>query len=552
MSGVVYVAVGGADEIGMNMYLYGWGEGRDRKWIVVDCGIAFGDPDRTPGVETMSPDPVFLAETGQSVEAIFITHGHLDHLGALGDLWPRLGKPPIYATTFAAEVAREVMSESAGGEAASITVVADSAPVQAGPFTVGFHRVVHSIPDSALLSIRTPEGLIVHSGDFRTPAPAGSGEEAVLRAFGDEGVICLNCESTNIFEPGDDRFEEDLLPRLIEVIGGCDGAVAATTFASNVHRLRTLARAGNACGRRIIVVGRSMRRMLEIAGRTGVAEGMPEWSTEVDNAGNRAELLYLVTGSQGEPRSALARVAEGSHPELRLVPGDTVLLSSSIIPGNERAVHRVLNALAIQGVEAVEGEAEGLHVSGHAGHLGLRRLYELLRPRAAVPIHGEPRHLRRHAMLAREWGAARTLIARNGVPVRIEADALTAGTPLACRRLYREGKLLLPEGQGVIRERRRMSDAGHVAVSIVFDERGVLLVPPRVETRGAPGAETEFGEGLAEAIENAAERALETLSRRGRLEEESVIVAIRRAVNRVARDRWGKRPEITVMPSYLE
>ncbi len=545
---VEFVAVGGADEIGMNMYLYGRSTGGRRQWIAVDCGVAFGDPESTPGVETLVPDPRFLHRPEEEVAAIFLTHGHEDHVGAIGELWPRLGRPPVYATGFASEVAKRKMEEA--GAPGEVTAVGPGQTVRAAGFEVAYYPVVHSIPEAMLLAIRTPEGVIVHSGDFRVAA-AGGAEAAALRKLGDEGVICLACESTNIFEPGEELAEEDLLPRLEEAMEGCGGAVAATTFSSNVQRMRTLAQAAAACGRETVVVGRSMLRMLEAARVSGCDGGFPPWQERPSPGRRREEVFYLVTGSQGEPRSALSRAARSDHRDLRLAAGDTVIYSSSVVPGNEIHVHRVHNELARMGVRVVDGESNGLHVSGHAGYRELGRLYELLQPAAAIPIHGEPRHLLEHAARAREWGARDVEIVRNGVTVEIDGQGLRRGEEIDCGRMYRDGKLLVAEGKGVMKSRRQMQNAGHVTVGLMVDGDGDLTAAPKVMMRGLPWSdepENALARRIAEDVEHTAGQMA------GRLHpgSEALERAVVRTVRKAARDMWGKQPEVTVMAQTVK
>lgn len=548
---ITFVAVGGTDEIGMNFYMYGCGPRGRRRWIVVDCGIAFGDAETTPGVETMLPDPRFLQDGADEVAGIVLTHAHEDHIGAIGELWPRLGRPPIYATTFAAEVARRKLTE-AGEATEGIMELATRAPTTIGDFEIEFYQVVHSIPDANLLAIRSPAGLIVHSGDFRVAAEAGSAEEAALRELGADGVICLVCESTNIFEPGESMSEADLLPRIQGLMAGCKGLVVATTFASNVERLRTLAQAAVACGRKVVVVGRAMRNMLSVAATTATVPDMPEWEMEMPRNEPASKLLCLATGSQGEPRAALSRMAFDPNPEVELGPRDLVLFSSSTVPGNERQVHRVQNALVRRGARVVDGEVARIHVSGHAGYEELGRLYELLRPHSAIPIHGEPRHLVEHERRAREWGAAVVHVPTDGEAVRIGADGLTPDGPLECGRYYREAKLILPEGRGVIRERRRMAECGHIAIAITLDERGSMLTEPVVYSRGAPHDDESWPDTLENMIAEEVAVAVRRMPDRRRTDSEELDKNVYKAAMRVARERWGRRPLITVLSNYVD
>lgn len=540
---VEFVAVGGTGEIGMNMYLYGqYLDGR-RQWIAVDCGIAFGDPESTPGVETLVPDPRFLDGPNEKVAAVFLTHGHEDHVGAIGELWPRLGRPPIFATAFAAEVAKRKLEEA--GESGQVSVVEVGKAVRAAGFEVTYYPVVHSIPEAMLLAICTPEGIIVHSGDFRAAA-ASEPEARSLRQLGDEGVICLACESTNIFEPGDDLAEEDLLPRLKEAIDGCGGAVVATTFSSNVQRMRTLAKAAVACGREVVVVGRSMLRMLEAARAARCDEDFPPWQQIPSPGRPREEVFYLATGSQGEPRSALSRAARSDHRDLKLESGDVVIYSSSVVPGNEIHVHRVHNELALRGIRVIEGESNGLHVSGHAGHHELRKLYSMLRPASAIPIHGEPRHLLEHADRAREWGAADVEIVRNGIAIEIDANGLRRGEEMNCGRMYRDGKLLVPEGKGVVMSRRRMQNAGHTTVAVLVNDDCELEAAPQVAMCGTPWTE-KSSNALEHRIVEEVANVLESMAGRLRPGSEALERAVVQTVRRTTRELWGKQPEVTVM-----
>lgn len=530
----------------MNLYAYGYGTARARGWMLVDCGIGFGHADSTPGVETILPDPRFLAEPENTIDAIFLTHAHEDHIGAMVELWPRLGRPPIVATSFAAAVLRGRFAEASLEPGDALQVVAAGERVEAGAFRVVFHAAVHSIPDAHLLEIRTPLGVLVHSGDFRVAPPPGSDTERALRTLGDAGVLCMACESTNIFEPGSARDEEDLRARIEALIGAAPGLVAATTFSSNIRRMITLAQAAAACGRSVFVVGRAMQRMLGAARDTGFAEGLPPIATEPDRVPRR-DRFYLLTGSQGEGRAALARIAANTHPSLALEKDDLVLYASSTVPGNERAVHRVQNALARRGVRIVEGETAGIHLSGHAGYGEIERLYRLVRPQRAIPIHGEPRHLLEHAARAREWGVADVALVQNGQEVRIAPDGLAETGSLDCGLLYREARLLLPAGRGVIRDRRRMSEAGHVSVALLLDRAGRLRAGPGIATRGAPLTDPAWPDSLEEGIAAAVADALVGLSRRERGDRAMIETCATQAVQRLARRRWGRRPAISVL-----
>ena len=546
-----YVAAGGADEIGMNMYLYGYGSERDCRWIAIDCGINFGDPEMEPGVERILPDPAFLREPGHRLEGVFLTHAHEDHVGAMADLWERLGSPPMFATAFATEVLRRKFGESGPTVRLPLTEAAPGQLLRCGEFEVAFHSVQHSIPDASLLSIRTPAGLIVHSGDFRCVADGETGGTEVLAKLGREGVLCLACESTNIFEPGDELGEEEIGHAVESLAREAKGAVIATTFGSNVRRLQTLAVAARNSNRHVVVIGRAMLRMLDIARSTGMNRSMPRWRGSAPEGVAREHLFFLVTGSQGEARAVMSRISRGSHADISVEAGDLVLFSSSTVPGNERAVHRVHNRLVLRGARVIEGEAAGIHASGHAGTRELRRLYELLKPQFAIPIHGEPRHRVEHAERAREWGAREVVLANNGEEVLISADGAVRGTELACGRLYCEGKLLLPEGFGVMRERRRMAESGHVAVSVVQNARGMLLAPPLIDMRGAPAEDGRLPDTLPDLVAESVEDALDRLSSSRSRDEGEVERAVSSVVRRTTQQYWGRRPLVSVLVTRI-
>ena len=386
----------------------------------------------------------------------------------------------------------------------------------------------------------------MHSGDFRSLSGAGAAGEAVLKALGKEGVLCLACESTNVFEDGDDADEDGIGRGVEELISGVEGAVIATTFGSNVRRLETLARAARNCGRDVVVVGRAMLRMLDIAAATGLSRDMPRWTGSAPEGASRERLFFLVTGSQGEANAVMSRIARGSHSDVSAEPGDCVLFSSSTVPGNEKAVHRVHNRLVLRGARVVEGERLGLHASGHAGKREMRRLYGLLKPQIAIPIHGEPRHRAEHAERAREWGAREAILAGNGEAVEIAPEGAARVGAVDCGRLYCEGKLLLPEGQGVMRERRRMAESGHVAVSVVQNGRGRLLAPPLVDIRGAPAEDPALPNTLADLVGDAVEDVLDRLPPDRSRDEEGVERAVTSAVTRTAQHHWGRRPLVSV------
>ena len=400
---LVYLALGGAGEIGMNCYLYGYGPAGSRRCIMVHLGIGFGDMETSPGVELVLPDIGFIADRAERLDGIFLTHGHEDHVGAIPHLWDRL-QAPLYARSFTAEVVRRKLAER-GMDLGIVNQVALGTRTKAGPFEVEFLPVTHSIPEASSLVIRTPAGSILHTGDFKLdpdPQMGPAVDMAQFEALGQEGVLALACDSTNVFLEGVSGSESEIVPNLVRVIGAAKGAVAATTFASNVARLRTLAVAAAKAGRSVVVAGRAMQRMIEIAVETGHLTDFPRVVSEEDAADiPRENLFYLITGSQGENRAALARIAGGTHPTVSLKEGDTVLFSSKTIPGNEAGIYRLYNRLSENGIDVIDGDMERIHVSGHARRGDLEKIYKAVNPRIGLPLHGEHRHLVEHAKWAK-------------------------------------------------------------------------------------------------------------------------------------------------------
>ena len=407
---LIYLALGGAGEIGMNFYLYGYGPAGKERFIAVDVGVTFPDMDGSPGVDLIMADAAWIAARAARLDGIFITHAHEDHVGALGMLWDRL-RAPVHARRFTAAIARAKM-ERFGQDPREVR---ETPPwphmVEAGPFRVGFMPISHSIPESSSLVIETPAGRVLHTADFKidpTPVVGDAFDEAAFRALGDAGVKAMVCDSTNVFSPRPGRSEATLAEPITALMREAEGLVAATTFASNVARLKTLAEAGRAAGRRVVVLGRAMRTMIQTARDTGVLGDFPATlAPEEAQDFRRGELMLLVTGSQGERRAASAQLSVGRYMGFELQVGDLFLFSSKTIPGNEKSVARILNALSERGVRTVDDSSEAYHVSGHANRPDLATMQDLVRPGAIVPMHGEHRHLSAHAAFAAERGFRR-------------------------------------------------------------------------------------------------------------------------------------------------
>ncbi|WP_299647238.1 ribonuclease J [uncultured Jannaschia sp.] len=549
---LIYLPLGGAGEIGMNAYVYGYGPEGQERLILVDLGIAFPDMDSTPGVDVILPDISWLRDNLDRLEAIFVTHGHEDHVGGVGHLWPEL-RVPVHARRFTANLARRKMVEK--GQDPKVVVTADPFPamIEAGPFRVGFLPVSHSIPESAGLVIDTPAGRIIHTGDFKIDASPVVGEAFDPDLWAEAakpGVRALVCDSTNVFSRHPGRSEAEVAPNLKPLVKAASGMFVATTFASNVARLKSLAEAGEAAGRSICLMGRAMRRMTEAATEEGLLQDFPK-TVSPEDAVNipRENLMLIVTGSQGERRAASAQLSRGKYFGIELTEGDTFLFSSKTIPGNERDVGIIMNNLSELGVDVVTDDDGLYHVSGHANRPDLETIHRLVDPQVVIPMHGEHRHLRAHAKLAESLGRA-GIVAPNGTMLDLSGNAPVVIDHVETGRTYLDGAALVGQFDGVIRDRIRMALNGHVVVALMVDDDGEVLEDTWVDLRGLP----EQGNGaapLAELMEDHLAGVLARVDRRTADDDEKLEDLITRGVRKVAQDEAGKRPEVSVLITRL-
>jgi len=551
---LIYLPLGGAGEIGMNCYVYGYGPEDRERLIVVDLGVTFPDMDSTPGVDLIMADISWLEERRDRIDAIFITHAHEDHIGALGLLWPRL-KVPVYARRFTALLGKLKLEEN-GHPGNTITVVRPRPEtVEAGPFRVQFVPVAHSIPESAALIIDTPAARIVHSGDFKldeTPLVGEGWNPDLFREIAAERPVkALMCDSTNVFSLHPGRSESTLREPIRELIAGASGMVVATTFASNVARLRTLAEAAQAAGRSICLLGRAMKKMVAAAQEAGVLTDFPNTlSVEEALEVPRNSLMLIVTGSQGERRAASAQLSRGKYLGVQMKEGDMFLFSSKTIPGNERDVLRIMNALSEMGVDVVDDTNGLYHVSGHANRPDLEIVHEILKPSFLIPMHGEHRHLRAHARLAEARGI-KAEIATNGMMIDLGGNAPEVAEYIETGRLYLDGSVMVPALGGVVRDRIRMALNGHVVVTLLLDENDEPLGEAWAELMGLPEA-GKTGAALAHTIETELNDFLSRIEDRVRRDDDKLDEAIRRIVRQVSMEEIGKKPEVTVVVSRLQ
>ncbi len=543
---LVFLPLGGSGEIGMNMNLYGFGPPYARKWIMIDCGVMFGDLS-TPGVDLICPDPTFILEERDNLLALILTHGHEDHIGAVGLLAPDF-KCPVYATAFTAKLVDAKLEER--GVKLDMTVIDLGARLRIGPFDIEFVTLTHSIPEPNGVIVRTPLGMVLHTGDWKIDAEPTLGpvtDSPRLMAIGDEGVLAMVCDSTNVLSSGESGSEMRVKESLTKLIAREEGRVAVTTFASNVARVVSICEAAYAADRAVCLLGRSMHRIVGAAREVGLLPAGIKFA-EPEEAGflPREHVLYLCTGSQGEPRAALARIARDDHRDLTLSEGDTVIFSSKIIPGNERGIFALINDLVDLGVKVITEKDAFTHVSGHPNRDELKRMYEWVRPRYSIPVHGEARHLERHADFALTLGVKDAIAPRNGDLIRLAPGEPEVIDEVPAGRWLLDGDLLLPEGASPMRERRKLGVAGAVSVALALDEHGDLAAVPGVAIVGGP-REAPGIDDVRGLVADKAGAAARGLSKKQRLDDEAVELAVTRAVRTVMTGLWGKRPAVAVL-----
>ncbi len=538
---LLFVPLGGAGEIGMNLNLYGFGRPGAHRWMMVDLGITFSD---LPGIDVVMPDPAFIVGHRDRLAGLVLTHAHEDHLGAVPYLWDRL-RCPIFATPFTATVLRAKLAAVGLEDEAEITEVPLGGRFSVGPFDLELITLTHSIPEPNAIAIRTPVGTVLHTGDWKfdpDPVVGPAADEDALGRLGDEGVLAMVCDSTNVFNAGTSGSEADLLESLEALIGASENRVAVACFASNVARLRTIAAAAG--GRDVVLVGRSLRRIDRAARENGYLADVPAFLDEED-AGYlpREKVLLICTGSQGEPRAALTRIAADSHPHVTLDAGDTVILSAKIIPGNETAIARLHNRLVRRGVTVITERDAFVHVSGHPNRDELIRMYQHVRPRITVPVHGEVRHLVEHARLARACQVAVAVVAENGAVVRLDADAAGVVDEVPAGRLAVDGNRVVSMDGALVRGRTRALYNGSATVTVVLEGDGGLVTEVQLSTIGIMEADDAATEDSVLAAVGAA---LGKIPKRARRYDAAVREAVRIAVRAAFRDSVGKKPVTTV------
>jgi ribonuclease J len=543
---LLFVPLGGAGEIGMNMSLYGC----NGKWLMVDCGLTFAD-DTLPGIDLIFPDPSFIEERREDLVGLVLTHAHEDHLGAVAHLWPRLNCP-VYATPFTMYLLQRKLSEAGLLDRVPLHEIAVGGSVDVGDFGVQYIQVTHSIPEAHSLAIETPHGTVVHSGDWKLdpdPLVGPTTDIAGLKAVGDKGVRALICDSTNALSPGRSRSESEVLASLTELFGEISGRIVVTTFASNIARIGSVARAAADNGRSLVVSGRSLHRNIEAAKACGYLLDMPKHLDE-DEAGYLPgdNTVILCTGCQGEPRGAMARIAMHEHRHIHLEKGDTVIFSSKIIPGNEKTIGLVQNRLVYDGLKVITEKDRFVHVSGHPARDELKDYYGLVRPEVAVPVHGEARHLSRHSELATELGIKEAPVIENGDVLRLYPGPVKVIDHVATGRLALDGGQITASDSKTLQSRKRMMFNGIAFVVVVLDNKQKSVMTPRVTIRGV----LDHADSLAEAdlhdkSVEAAEQGLVSMKSDRRGDDSAIFDAVSVSVRRVLKQASkGRRPAVEV------
>nr|WP_294846339.1 ribonuclease J [uncultured Sphingomonas sp.] len=534
---LLFLALGGSGEIGMNVNLYGC----RGKWLMADLGLTFADTDY-PGVELILPDLEFIEQRMGDLVGIVLTHGHEDHIGALPYLAADL-KVPLYATPFTAGLIAGKLEEEGLTGQVQLKIVERDGTIDLNPFRVTYVPLAHSIPEGNGLLIETPHGRVFHTGDWKIddhPVLGHPSSAETMRKIGDKGILALVCDSTNTFQDTASGSESSVHEGLLEQVKKAKGRVLVTTFASNAARLETIGRVAEQAGRKVVVAGRSLDRILKVAKATGYLRDFPDTiSWEEAMRLPKRDVLIIATGGQGEPRAALGRISSGTH-ELKLSEGDTVIFSSKQIPGNEIAIGRIMNALSDLGVLIVTERQAHVHVSGHPGRPELKQMYEWIRPEILVPVHGEIRHMREQARFGLECGIPKAIVQRNGDVVRLSPDGPKKIGEERTGRLVLDGDVILPADGSTVNERRKIAFNGVIAVALAVDGHGKLIGDPVVRMLGVP-----IEEDKSDFIADATDAAARAYSPGG--DPEKVREAVRLAVRRCATLWTGKKPVVEVM-----
>ncbi len=539
---LIFCPLGGSGEIGMNMNLYAFGTEENQKWIIVDMGVTFAD-DSIPGVDLIFPDPGFIIEKKEELLGIILTHAHEDHIGAVAHIWPNL-KCKIYATPFTAVLIQEKFKEKKIDISKHLNIVSLNSKIKLGPFEIDFVTLTHSILEPNGLSITTPAGTILHTGDWKidpNPLIGGSIDEKKLKEIGEKGVAAMICDSTNVFSPGRAGSESDVRESLLKIMQPKTNRILVTSFASNVARMESIFYCAKKTGRSICLVGRSMQRIYKAARKCGYLGNLiePVDSKKVKNI-SKNKILYLATGSQGEPLGAMNRIINGTHQDVFIEKGDCVIFSSKIIPGNEKKLYQLQNLIVKNDIEIITEENAFVHVSGHPNRDDLKDMYNWVKPKCIIPVHGEHRHMKEHVTFAKEMQVPKTLLIENGDIIKIlpgNEPKIIDKAPSG--RLYLDGNLGVDSESQSIKERKNLSINGYLEITLIVSNNGKIKKPV-ISFKGIP--ENNEIDNFIFDIEDEIFKTCKTFSLESRNQEKNLIDTIKQNCRRIVKDKTGKKP----------
>ncbi len=539
---LLFCPLGGSGEIGMNLNLYGYGKTENLKWIIVDVGVTFAD-DSVPGIDLIYPDPGFIVDKKEDVLGIILTHAHEDHIGAVAHIWPKL-KCNIYATPFTAVLVREKFKEKKIDISSNLKIVELNGSLKLDSFDIEFITLTHSILEPNGLKINTPLGTVLHTGDWKcdpNPLIGNKIDEEKLKQIGDEGVLAMICDSTNVFSMGRSGSEMDVRQNMLKIIERLKKRIIVTSFASNVARMESVFYCAEKTDRKISLVGRSMHRIFKAARECGYLKNVVE-PLDPRDAKNiqREKIIYLCTGSQGEPMGAMMRIANYAHPDVFIERGDSVIFSSKIIPGNEKKLYKLHNQLVREGVEVISEENEFIHVSGHPNREDLKDMYNWVRPKSIIPVHGEHRHMIEHAKFAKEMQIPYTIKVENGDIVKLSpGDKPEVFDKAPSGRLYVDGNIAVEEDSKSIKERKNISANGILDVTILVTPKGNIHNKPILNYSGLP---IYNDDDYQYELENIIEKTAKTFSLNNQKQKDNIIDAIKFSCRKLTKDITGKKP----------
>ena len=544
---LVYCSLGGAGEIGMNLNLFGYGKPGEYKWIIVDIGVTFSD-DNIPGIEVILPNPEFIADQKENLLGIVLTHAHEDHVGAIAHLWPML-ECPIYATPFTAAIVREKFKELKINIGSHLKIVKLGGNVKLGAFDIDYVTLTHSILEPNGLAITTPEGVVLHTADWKIDDDPLIGEKTDIKKLteiGKKGVLAMVCDSTNIFNLGSSGSESLVRTGLFTVLEKMKNRIVITSFASNVARMETVFKVAEKIGRQVCLVGRSMNRIYQLARQCNYLQDI---KVPIDVRDSKKipknKIVFLCTGSQGEQRAALARIANGTHPDLQLQKDDNVIFSSRIIPGNEKRLFKIFNDFSKNDINVLSEENSMIHVSGHPAREDLKKMYNWIKPKILIPVHGEQRHMAEHINFAKEMGVKFPIKVSNGEIIRLSPGEPKVVDKVTWGRVYLDGKVLIDNDSPVLKERRNMAANGYMEITVLISKNGQIKNNPVITLKGIPLIDEDASE-IEYDLEDIVMDTCKTFNLNNSKQEKNLIDTLKGNCRKLINDKSGKKPLVNI------